>query len=65
MPFAALADLPMAMTGHVVYTAIDPEQPATTSTAVIRDIIRERIGFDGLLMSDDVSMNALSGDYAR
>jgi beta-N-acetylhexosaminidase len=44
--------------------AIDRDNPATTSEAVIRDIIRGRIGFDGLLMSDDVSMNALSGDYS-
>jgi beta-N-acetylhexosaminidase len=64
-PFAALADLPAAMTGHVVYDAIDPEHPATTSRAVIRDIIRGRIKFDGLLLSDDVSMNALNGDYGE
>jgi len=62
-PFTALADLPMAMTSHVVYSAIDAKNPATTSAILIRDIIRERIGFTGLLMSDDVSMNALSGDY--
>ena len=64
LPFLALADLPMAMTGHVVFSAIDSTRPATTSPAVIRDIIRDRINFDGLLMSDDVSMDALSGDYA-
>ncbi len=64
-PFAALVDLPMAMTCHVVYSAVDPEYPATTSPAVIRDIIRGRIGFTGLLLSDDVSMNALSGDYGE
>jgi beta-N-acetylhexosaminidase len=64
LPFVALADLPMAMTGHVVFAAIDSTRPATTSPAVIRDIIRNRISFDGLLMSDDVSMDALSGDYA-
>jgi beta-N-acetylhexosaminidase len=64
LPFIALADLPMAMTGHVVFAAIDSTRPATTSPAVIRDIIRNRISFDGLLMSDDVSMDALSGDYA-
>lgn len=64
-PFAALADLPMGMTGHIVYRAIDPDRPATTSPAVIRDIIRDRIRFDGLLLSDDVSMNALSGDYGE
>jgi beta-N-acetylhexosaminidase len=63
-PFAELADLPAAMTAHVVVNAVDPDHPATTSPRVIRDIIRERIGFDGLLMSDDVSMNALSGDYS-
>jgi beta-N-acetylhexosaminidase len=63
VPFAALADMPMAMTGHVVYSAIDCDLPATTSPTVIRSIIRQRIGFDGLLMSDDISMGALSGDY--
>jgi beta-N-acetylhexosaminidase len=63
-PFAALADMPVAMTSHVVYSAVDPDRPATTSQTVIRDIIRGRIGFDGLLMSDDVSMGALSGDYS-
>ena len=63
-PFAALADMPMAMTAHVVYSAIDPDRPATTSHKVVRDIIRGEIGFDGLLMSDDVSMQALSGDFA-
>ena len=64
-PFAALADLPMAMTAHVVYGAIDPGRPATVSPVVIRDMIRGRIGFDGLLISDDVSMHALSGDYGE
>jgi beta-N-acetylhexosaminidase len=62
-PFRALADMPMAMTAHVVYSAIDGFHPATTSAAVIEDIIRRDIGFDGLLMSDDVSMQALSGDF--
>lgn len=62
-PFVALADLPAAMTSHVVYSSVDPNQPATTSPVVIRDIIREQIGFDGVLMSDDVSMKALSGDF--
>ncbi len=61
-PFQALADLPMAMTAHVVYTAIDAERPATTSPKVIAEVVRGAIGFDGLLMSDDLSMNALSGD---
>lgn len=62
-PFVALADAPMAMTAHVVYTALDADRPATTSPTVIADIIRGEIGFDGLLMSDDVSMKALSGDF--
>ena len=64
-PFAALAHLPMAMTAHIVYSAIDPGRPATVSPVVIRDMIRGRIGFDGLLLSDDVSMHALSGDYGE
>jgi beta-N-acetylhexosaminidase len=63
-PFRALADLPMAMTAHVVYAAVDPERPATTSPAVIDRVIRGSIGFDGLLISDDLSMKALRGDYA-
>ncbi|MCT7375330.1 beta-N-acetylhexosaminidase [Chelativorans salis] len=63
VPFKALRDLPMAMTAHVVYAAVDPDNPSTTSARMIADIIRGEIGFDGLLMSDDVSMNALSGDY--
>ena len=64
VPFAALADLPIAMTAHVVVNAADRDHAATVSATVIRDIIRERIGFDGLLVSDDVSMHALSGDYS-
>ena len=60
-PFRSLRDLPMAMTAHVVYEAIDAQRPATTSPKLIRDVIRGEMGFDGLLMSDDVSMNALSG----
>lgn len=63
LPFRALAGLPAAMTSHTVFTAIDAERPATTSPVVIRDIIRGRIGFDGVLFSDDVSMNALAGDH--
>jgi beta-N-acetylhexosaminidase len=61
-PFLALNDLPMAMTGHLVFTAIDPQNPATTSSMVISEIIRGYLRFDGLLISDDISMNALSGD---
>ena len=63
-PFKALADMPLAMTAHVVYEAIDAAAPATTSRKVIADIIRGIIGFDGLLMSDDLSMQALSGTLA-
>jgi len=63
LPFIQLSDLPIAMTAHVAYAAVDGDRPATISPVVIRDIIRGRIGFDGLLLSDDVSMNALSGDY--
>jgi beta-N-acetylhexosaminidase len=59
--FRPLTHLPMAMTAHVVFTAIDPLAPATTSATIISQVIRGFIGFDGLLMSDDVSMGALSG----
>jgi beta-N-acetylhexosaminidase len=64
-PFKALADMPVAMTAHVVYAAIDANAPATTSPTVIKNIIRGVIGFDGLLMSDDVSMQALRGTLAE
>ncbi len=60
-PFRMLADMPLAMTAHVVYTAIDARAPATTSRIVMRQVIRGSIGYDGLVMSDDLSMNALSG----
>jgi len=60
-PFAALRDLPMAMTAHVVYRAIDPDRPATTSPTVVERVIRGAIGFDGLLITDDLSMKALGG----
>ncbi len=63
-PFKAMNGCPMAMTAHIVYNAIDPDNPATTSKKLISNIIRSEIGFDGLLMSDDVSMKALSGDFA-
>lgn len=62
-PFAALARVPWAMTGHLVYTAIDPDNPATMSETVIAEVIRGSIGFDGVLVTDDLSMAALSGDY--
>jgi len=63
--FAPLADLPMAMTAHVVFSALDPAQPATTSATIIEQVIRGCIGFQGLLMSEDVSMNALAGSIAE
>jgi beta-N-acetylhexosaminidase len=59
--FRPLSDLPLGMTAHVVYTAIDPIAPATTSVTLVRDVIRGWLGFAGLLMSDDISMGALSG----
>ncbi len=60
-PFEALSDAPMAMTAHIAYQAYDPDVAATVSRKVIRDVIRNRIGFDGLLMSDDLGMKALGG----
>ncbi len=63
--FVPLADLPMAMTAHVVFSDLDPAQPATTSATIINQVIRGSIGFHGLLMSDDVSMNALNGTIAE
>jgi len=61
-PFKALNDLPMAMTAHIIYTAIDPDRPATTSPQMVQ-IMRNDIGFGGLLISDDLSMNALTGSF--
>ena len=63
-PFRALADLPLAMTAHVVFAAYDADRPATQSPAMI-DVIRNRIGFAGLLMTDDLNMQALSGTLAE
>ncbi len=62
-PFRALADLPIAMTAHVVYAAVDAGAPATQSPAMVR-LMRDAIGFDGLLITDDLSMRALTGDIA-
>ena len=62
-PFRACADLPAAMTAHVVYTALDAARPATASRIVIDRVIRGDIGFGGLLLSDDLSMKALKGDF--
>ncbi len=63
-PFKALNDLPMGMSAHIVFRDIDPDAPATTSPKMIK-VIREDIGFDGLLMTDDLSMEALSGTVAE
>lgn len=63
VPFRAMSDMPIGMTAHVVYEAIDPDRPATTSPIVISEIIRGEIGFDGLLLTDDLSMKALSGSF--
>ena len=60
-PFTALADMPLGMTAHVVYSALDPNAPATTSTTVLGEVVRGMIGFDGLLISDDICMHALAG----
>jgi beta-N-acetylhexosaminidase len=62
-PFRSLRGAPMAMTAHVVYSAWDPERCASLSPVVIGEVIRGRIGFDGLLMSDDLGMHALSGGF--
>ena len=63
-PFALLAGMPWAMTGHLVYSDIDPDNPATMSRAVIAEVIRGAIGFEGVLVTDDLSMAALGGDYS-
>jgi beta-N-acetylhexosaminidase len=60
-PFRALNHLPMAMTAHVLYSAIDPDQPATLSKTILDEVIRGDIGFDGLVITDDLSMGALGG----
>ncbi len=60
-PFRDLGDAPWAMTAHVVFGAVDPENPATTSGRVIEDVIRGAIGFEGVLISDDLAMDALAG----
>jgi beta-N-acetylhexosaminidase len=62
LPFERLHDAPMALTGHVIFSAWDANHPATMSATIIRDLIRGHIGFDGLLISDDLDMAALSGD---
>ena len=64
-PFRALADAAMGMTGHVVFTTVDPDQPASTSSRVLRELVRDAIGFNGFLMSDDLDMKALRGTPAE
>jgi len=63
--FRPLGGLPLGMTAHVVFTAVDPVAPATTSANIVKHVIRDSIGFTGLLMSDDISMNALSGSLSE
>lgn len=63
--FRPLSRLPMGMTAHVVFSAFDPVAPATTSATMVREVIRRDIGFDGLLMSDDISMQALAGSLGE
>lgn len=65
VPFARNADLGWAMTAHVLYPALDPAQPATLSRPIIQGVIRERIGFGGVLVSDDLAMHALAGAAER
>jgi beta-N-acetylhexosaminidase len=64
-PFAALNGLPMAISAHVLYSAIDPHRPATASPIIVGEIMRGELGFEGLIMSDDVSMKALDGPYDK
>ncbi len=64
-PFHACRNMPWGMTAHILYTDIDPELPATLSEKVVEEVIRGEIGFDGVLMTDDLSMAALTGDYAE
>jgi beta-N-acetylhexosaminidase len=64
-PFIANSDLPIGMSAHVVYPTLDPDRPATISPKIIGEIIRKKIGFHGLLLSDDLSMQALSGTLAE
>jgi beta-N-acetylhexosaminidase len=64
-PFRALGDMALAMTAHVVFTAYDENAPATTSKTMIDEVIRGQMGFGGLLMCDDLSMKALTGDFGQ
>ena len=64
LPFVSNADLPWMMTAHIVYPAFDPILPATLSPSIIRHVIRQRIGFQGVLVTDDLAMKALAGELA-
>lgn len=64
-PFRSLKGSPMGMTSHIVFEAWDPERPATLSPIIVQDVIRGKIGFDGLLMTDDIDMKALSGTAGK
>ncbi len=64
VPFRTLSDIPWAMTAHAVYPAIDPDRPATLSDTLVREVIRDHMGVDGVLLTDDLSMKALGGDFA-
>ena len=64
IPFLRLNYIPLGMTAHILYTALDKDRPATLSPTVIR-FVRDTLKFDGLLMSDDLSMKALKGDFAK
>ena len=63
-PFRSLSDAPVGMTGHLLFTAWDADEPATLSETIIREVIRDQIGFDGLLLTDDIDMEALAGNCA-
>lgn len=65
LPFVAFADCPMAMTAHVIYEALDRDHPATLSRKIIKNVVRKLIGFDGLLITDDLSMKALKGTFTE
>ncbi len=63
-PFRNLADFPWAMTGHIAYSAFDEHEPASQSSCILQDLVRDSIGFDGVLVSDDIAMRALAGSQA-
>ncbi len=65
LPFVSFADCPMAMTAHVIFEALDKDYPATLSRKIIKNVVRKLIGFEGLLMTDDLSMKALQGTFTE